>query len=292
MEVSIIIPFYSGLSWLYESIESVFKQTYKNYEVILINDGSKEDLTEFLGLYSDKIIYRKIENSGPGIARNIGIDLASGKYLAFLDSDDMWLESKLEEQVHYMNKYKIKWSHTSYETFSDKTGELISKIDLSTISGFLFKPFLLRCPVATPCVMIERKFLSENNLKFSPEMRYGQDYFLWLNAALLEEIGVLGEVLTRVRIRGGNAAKKAYCQIYVKAKINEYITTEKGGDLKNKVPGFIRIIFTISSFGLKLINNISQRNEMLSKIIYAPVYVYTKLIYKLLNGKKYLENSK
>jgi len=285
MLVSVIIPFFSGVNWLEEALSSVFNQTYKNYEVILINDGSTEDLDEILELYEKKIIYKKIKNSGPGTARNIGIELAKGKYLAFLDSDDLWLESKLEKQINYMVNNKIKWCHTSYETFSNESGKRISEIKLNKISGNLFHKFLLSCPIATPCVIVEKKILLKNNFQFSPEMRFGQDYFLWLNISSIEKIGVLNEILTRVRIRGGNTSRKAYNQIYAKSKINEYLNTKRGTHLSSKIPKYIRIIFRMSSIGIKLINKISYKNELLSKIIYIPIYFYTKFLNKILNEK-------
>ena len=87
-EVSVIIPFYAGVDWLSEAVDSVLLQTFKDYEIIVVNDGSPENMTEFLTQYSNKIKYIKKENGGPSTARNVGIDAAIGKYIAFLDSDD------------------------------------------------------------------------------------------------------------------------------------------------------------------------------------------------------------
>ena len=79
--VSVIIPFYSHIEWLYEAIESVLNQTYPIHEIILVNDGSKEDMTEFLAKYGDKITYVYQENAGPAAARNNGIRRATGDYI-------------------------------------------------------------------------------------------------------------------------------------------------------------------------------------------------------------------
>ncbi len=81
--VSVIIPFYSGSFWLDEALESVFNQTYKNLEVILINDGSTEDINYILNKYNQKIRYYYTENNGAAAARNKGIEKASGDYIAF-----------------------------------------------------------------------------------------------------------------------------------------------------------------------------------------------------------------
>ena len=86
--VSVIIPFYSNIDWLYEAMDSVLAQTYPIHEVILVNDGSKEDMSEFLTMYGDKIIYLYQDNAGPATARNNGIRHATWDYIAFEDSDD------------------------------------------------------------------------------------------------------------------------------------------------------------------------------------------------------------
>ena len=93
--VSVIIPFYNETGWLSEAIESVLRQTYPIHEIIVINDGSKEDVSALLNLYEGKIKYFYKENGGPSSARNLGINLATGDYLSFLDSDDVWLPFSL-----------------------------------------------------------------------------------------------------------------------------------------------------------------------------------------------------
>ncbi len=117
--VSVVIPFYSGLNWLEEAIESVLKQTYKNIEIIVINDGSKENVSEIVDKYGSYIRLINQENRGPASARNKGIKMASGKYIAFLDSDDLWMPEKLAKQIAFMESGKYIWSQHSYEYFWD-----------------------------------------------------------------------------------------------------------------------------------------------------------------------------
>ena len=100
--VSVIIPFYSQLNWLYEAIESVLAQTYPIHEIILIDDRSKENLTTILEKYGNKVKYVRQKNEGPATARNNGIRMATGDYIAFEDSDDIWLPTKIEKQVAFM----------------------------------------------------------------------------------------------------------------------------------------------------------------------------------------------
>lgn len=114
--VSIIIPFYSNKEWLIECLDSVKNQSYKNYEIILINDGSKEYIEDICSDYSN-LLYIKHKNLGVSSARNTGILKSKGKYIAFLDSDDLWETNKLEEQLNFMRRNNYKWSHTSYKLF-------------------------------------------------------------------------------------------------------------------------------------------------------------------------------
>lgn len=120
-KVSIIIPFYNNAEWLVEAVESALNQTYKNIEIIIVNDGSKEDMTSFLQKYQKHIIYQYQENKGAASARNHAMSLASGDYFAFLDSDDIWLPEKLEKQVSFMMKTEAMWSHTNYFYWSPES---------------------------------------------------------------------------------------------------------------------------------------------------------------------------
>ena len=105
MLVSIIMPAFNSSKTIFDSINSVQSQTYQNWEMIIIDDGStdntKDIITPFLSDY--RIKYLRQLNSGPSIARNNGINKAKGKYLAFLDSDDLWKPNKLDIQIKYLD---------------------------------------------------------------------------------------------------------------------------------------------------------------------------------------------
>jgi glycosyltransferase involved in cell wall biosynthesis len=101
-KVSVIIPTYNSASYIIEAVESVLNQTYKDFEVIVVDDGSTDNTHTLLEPYLDRIMYRFQENRGESIARNEGIRIAQGEYITFLDSDDWWMPSKLERQVPLM----------------------------------------------------------------------------------------------------------------------------------------------------------------------------------------------
>ena len=102
--VSVIIPTYNHAMYIERTLESVFQQTYKNYEIIVIDDGSTDNTQEVIKSYENKITYICKENEGTAKSRNLGLKIAKGKYVAFLDSDDLWMPQKLELQVTLLDK--------------------------------------------------------------------------------------------------------------------------------------------------------------------------------------------
>jgi teichuronic acid biosynthesis glycosyltransferase TuaG len=224
--VSVIIPFYEGVEWLCEAVESVLNQTYAVSEIIVVNDGSRESVEYFLEKYGEKIIYIYKENGGPASARNMGIERSTGKFIAFLDSDDLWLPRKLELQIFAMKSKNAVWSHTGYETFDtlSKNKDTVKRVSISEFSGDIFPKMLYFNPLATPGIVIDGELLRNNiNWRFNKDMRYGQDQYLWMCIAPKHEILAIDEVLVRVRMRGNNAALRARVQLRAKAIIYDNI---------------------------------------------------------------------
>ena len=130
--VSIITPVYNSQDYLEETILSVLNQTYSNWELLLIDDCSTDNSYEIIKKYLEKdkrIKYLKNDkNSGPAITRNRGIKEAKGEYIAFLDSDDLWYENKLERQINFMQTNNIVISHGDYEMI-DENGKYLKSVN-------------------------------------------------------------------------------------------------------------------------------------------------------------------
>lgn len=135
IKVSVIMPAYNSSQYIQQSIDSVIKQTYQNWELIVVDDCSSDDTKEIIHKYADVdkriVLVSNDYNLGVAESRNHGTELATGKYIAFLDSDDLWKETKLEKQVSFMQKIGCALSFTSYQKFdsnTEKKGRIIKAL--------------------------------------------------------------------------------------------------------------------------------------------------------------------
>lgn len=180
--VSIIIPYFKKRQYLYKTVRSAVNQTYSNIEILIIyDDEDRTDLKTFRKKFQNfkkvKFIVNK-KNIGAGLARNIGIKYAKGKFIAFLDSDDYWDKDKLKIQIKYMEKKKISLSHTSYKIIN-KDDELINY--QNEAKDLSYKDLVRSCDIGLSTVVIEKKII---NKRFNfPSLKTKEDYVLWLKLA-------------------------------------------------------------------------------------------------------------
>jgi glycosyltransferase involved in cell wall biosynthesis len=282
-KVSVIIPFYKNKRWLIEAIESVKVQSFKEFEIIVINDGSKEDILDLHQKYS-WITFLTIDNSGPGRARNYGISHASGEYIAFLDSDDLWCSNKLFKQFLFMEENNLDWSHSNYIKFNENNDHL-KKVNCN-MEGKIIPKMFITCPIATPCVMIRHSILKKNlNLRFSENIRVGEDSYFWFKMAELYPLGFIDEYLTKVRIRGKNAALQGYLQLKSRADSYEFIRSGRfyfnsNYEFKLVKFGFLmsKICYTFITFLSKKLKLNASLREIISMGLYVFPYFYLKVI--------------
>ena len=185
--VSIVTPTYNCGKFITETIESVIGQTYKNWEMIIVDDCSKDNTQEIVKKYlkNDKRIkYIKFEkNQGAAIARNTAIREAKGRYIAFLDSDDLWSKDKLEKQINFMKKNSYSFTCTAYEQI-DENNNLLNKIIRPKIKAD-YNRILLDCPVGNSTVMYNVDELGKFEV---PNIRKRNDDALWLQILKKEHI--------------------------------------------------------------------------------------------------------
>jgi len=177
--VSIITPVFNASRFIKDCITSVKEQTYENWELILVDDCSKDDSVHIINEESaddGRIILVQLDkNGGAAAARNKALDMAKGEYVAFLDSDDIWLPEKLENQVHFMVSNNISFSFTEYGFIDESGNELNKHIKVPTEVdyNFLLKNTIIGCLT----VMLDKRAFG--NIQMSSLMH--EDYALWLS---------------------------------------------------------------------------------------------------------------
>lgn len=287
MDVSIIVPFYNNVEWLYEAINSIDETQKISYEVIIINDGSKETI-DINRIYNRNNLIKIIEqpNQGPGKARNNGIDVARGEFIAFLDSDDLFVRNKLAKQLMFMKDKNLDWCHSSYIRFFENERQEL--VDNSDFFGMVFPKCLAFNPIATPTVMVKKSALENPSKRFSETMKFGQDGFMWSQLAAYYSVGVISEPLSLVRMRGTNVTLKVKNHLYVKSKMYKYLKQSNNYYNGRKVSIILRIIYKIADFNFKIIEIISRviKNDSFLEVIARLLYSTQYLAFKLYRLKK------
>ena len=205
--VSIITPAYNCDRFIGETIESAQQQTYGNWEMIIVDDCSTDNTAEVVRQYAEKdqrIRYvALVQNSGAAVARTEAMRLARGKYMAFLDSDDLWSPTKLEKQLSFMRSNGFAITCTAYEHI-DESGYPLGKV-IRAIPRTSYNRLLLDCPVGNSTVMYNVEKLGKFRV---PDIRKRNDDALWLQILKRERyIYGLDEVLAKYRIRGNSLSR-------------------------------------------------------------------------------------
>lgn len=206
-KVSVIMPCHNNVLYIEEAVDSVIRQTYQDWELIIVDDCSTNPQMK-LSLQSLAAKDKRIRiastsvNSGPGVARNIGIQQAKGPYLAFLDSDDYWYPTKLEQQIAFMQANHCAFSCTYYE-MADKELSAYKKVTLP--ERISFRDMLYGYAVGMQGIMLDKACFAVIEL---PKRRHAEDWQLWLR--LLKQtdaIYVLPQVLWKYRQTPGSVNK-------------------------------------------------------------------------------------
>ena len=191
---SIITPLYNSEKYVDETIESILAQTYKNWELIVVDDNSTDNGPEIVQKYAEKDERIKLiklnKNQGAAVARNTAIKVAKGSYIAFLDSDDLWTPTKLEEQIQFMEENNYSFTFTAYQQISED-GKKQKKI-IEVPSTLSYRQALLKNPIGCLTAVYDAEKLGKI---YMPLIRKRQDYALWLK---ILKTGVKGHGLNKI----------------------------------------------------------------------------------------------
>ncbi|WP_088242223.1 glycosyltransferase family 2 protein [Calothrix rhizosoleniae] len=228
-KVSVIIPVYQAEKYIKLTLKSVFLQTYQNFEIIVIDDGSTDKSVEICENFQDKRIHIiKQANRGVCAARNVGISHATGEYLAFLDADDQWIAEKLEKHVEHLNSHPLVGISFSCSAFIDESGELLGMYQIPQLDNITPALVLRRNPISNGSVPIIRKEALEEikfqgNCYFDEQLKHFEDVECWLRIALQTNWQILGipEILTLYRVNSQGASTNIAKQIEDLEKVLE-----------------------------------------------------------------------
>jgi glycosyltransferase involved in cell wall biosynthesis len=209
--VSIILPVFNRLKYLRRAVDSVFAQSFADWELIVADDGSDENTRAFLGAIAlvPRVRVLWLAHRGtPAPVRNAALHEARGEYVAFLDSDDLWAPAKLEAQIGSLRARSTRqWAYTGF-TIIDGAGEprREARWHWPTPDGWIFEPLLrMEAIVATSTVVVRRSLLEELG-GFDESLAACEDYDLWLRCACRSEVDVVAEPLVRKRQHGEHYA--------------------------------------------------------------------------------------
>jgi glycosyltransferase involved in cell wall biosynthesis len=209
--VSVIVPTYNTITYLPDAIESILKQTFEDFEIILVNDGSTDSTAQWAKKLTDpRIRYIHQENKGLSAARNTGIDLAQGRYIALLDADDLWVPTKLEKQVALLDANPEVGMVHSWALFIDGQGRSTGRIWKTQAQGMALSHLLHRNDVAVSSVLVRRECFALVG-GFDTSLRSLEDWDMWLRLAVHYPIAVTQELMAYYRQIPGSMSRN--CEV-------------------------------------------------------------------------------
>lgn len=206
-KISVVIPVYNGEQFITRTLDLVFRQTYPAHEIIVVDDGSTDRTPALLKDLGGRIIYKRIANAGPSVARNEGMKFVTGDWIAFLDADDFWFKNKLQKQAEVIQKYpSVQWTCCNYAVRYDYLDFRLTRhfsalrnrkeMDFDepfkkNVFGLLIKENF----VGTPSAVLLSRALMDKVGAFNPAYKNSQDYDLWLRCAVHSNAVATSEML-------------------------------------------------------------------------------------------------
>jgi glycosyltransferase involved in cell wall biosynthesis len=207
---SVIIPTFERAAFLAEAIDSVLAQTEKDFEFIVVDDGSTDHTREAVASYENRIRYFFQPNAGAAAARNLGIRQAAGKFITFLDSDDLWLPKKLARQIAWMAAHPENLLCYTDEIWIRRGVRVNQKKLHAKTGGWIYPLCLPRCVISPSSVLMRRELFDAVGA-FDEQLPVCEDYDLWLRVAARFEVGFIPEPL--IVKRGGHAGQLSQSEV-------------------------------------------------------------------------------
>ena len=204
--VSVILPVYNGEKYVCRAVQSILDQTYKNFEILIINDGSTDNSSALLSQHKDPRVRLLDNETNIGLigTLNRGLSLASGEYIARMDQDDLSRSDRFERQIDFMRSHPDIGICGSWVTAVRSSGEALWPYPLS--SEEIKCALVFRSAFAHPSVMLRRQLVVQHQLQYADGYPHAEDYELWVRCARLTEFANIPEPLIEYQLHGENTS--------------------------------------------------------------------------------------
>jgi glycosyltransferase involved in cell wall biosynthesis len=272
-KISVIIPAYNAMTYLPETLDSVIAQTFKDFEVLVVDDGSTDDTPVYVASHTDsrvKLIAQS--NQGTAAARNNGISQAKGEYVAFLDADDLWRKEKLEKQVQILDsRPEIGLVYTWLELI-DHTGKSLNKVLASDVEGYVWKEMVTNCRISGGSQHLIRRKCFEEVGGFATDLHFAEDWEMLIRLSSRYHFAGVKEPLVLYRQHPNNKSKncermlKDFCEI-----LDRSLSSKVGSDVEMlRTKGMARAHLYLAWKELENSDHIKANRYCLRSIEYDP----------------------
>ena len=287
--ISVIVTTYNRANFIERAIKSILNQSYQDFEIIIVDDGSTDNTEEIIKGYEDRRInyIRHKKNRGTSAARNIGIKRASGEYIAFLDSDDEWLPEKLERQVVVLQNEStevgVVYSNLRY---IDENGKDMHKLLCPKKEGYIYKDLLGENCVGPPSTLLIRKECFNQVGLFDSLQDAHEDWDMWIRIAKFYRFALIKIPLVKYRLHSDQISKNLETRIIAANNILEKYTNE----LKNSRRTSSKHYFCIGNRYCHLGNTKEGQGYLIKAVLLYPfrIHYYICLLGSLFGPKSFL----
>ena len=209
IKFSVIVNCKNSQEYLYDCLESILNQSYKNFELIIVNNNSTDSTFKIINSFNDERIkyFNTEKDLSLGAARNLGIKYSTGSYIGFLDSDDLWLENKLEETIKTIELFDSSIIYSNVLYFNEKKSEKLYSNDKS-FNLDIFEQQIANYNLCISSCIINRFYLSKLDFYFDEKLEVCEDYDIFLRLLMLQNASFIPEILIKYRIHDNNLTKK------------------------------------------------------------------------------------
>lgn len=275
--VSVIIPVFNCEKFIGECIESVLKQTYRDFEIIVIDGGSTDNTLDEIRKFADKVTLIKSPKGIP-YQHNIGIKAAKGKYIAFLDADDLFLPENLKLKIEFLERNTFCGLIYCDSIWCDEKGRFImlSADEWKPKTGWVFKELLKSCFISTASVVVCRKETLIKAGLLDINFSQNSDYDLWLRLSIYYPIGYIGLPLVKHRMWEGNVTKRRREALFYSIRLVHKVLKYRNTSIYNNISlaWFMRafLYFKIGHFLYYLQRMKTARKWFIKSLFMNPFY--------------------